>query len=383
MAASFVLPAGPAARPAGGNLAERPVPPGLLVLGRRAACGAPHHPRGVVPAGPFAGGRLHLGGGFPRSQVIDDLGLVQPDDALRQRVVVRVPDGPDRRRDPRGGQLGAVPDGQVLAAGVAVVDQPGHFHALPGPAGDRHHQRVQHQVRAVAGRGAPPGDQPGERIDHERGIGGARPGGHEGEVHHPQPVRRVRREIAVHQVRRPVLRRVGDRGPRLLPPAAAHPAQPQLPHQPLHGAPGRRDALPIELVPHLPGAVPLAAVLPDAQDLLLQRGFADRPGRRRPRPGRVIPRRRDAHAALAQRPADRLDPELVPEGLDEGHHQGYRWPSSAAKKALAVRKIAFTRRSSAFSRSSARIRAASATRSPAASPGRSAPASPSRAACPP
>ena len=29
MAASFVLPAGPAARPAGGNLAERPVPPGL------------------------------------------------------------------------------------------------------------------------------------------------------------------------------------------------------------------------------------------------------------------------------------------------------------------------------------------------------------------
>jgi DivIVA domain-containing protein len=60
--------------------------------------------------------------------------------------------------------------------------------------------------------------------------------------------------------------------------------------------------------------------------------------------------------------------EVVPEGLDEGHHQGYRWPSPAAKKALAVRKIAFTRRSSAFSRSSARIRAASADAVPGRRP---------------
>src|SRR6266702_4387070 len=368
MAASFCWPAGPAARPAGGDLAERPVAPGLLVFGRRAACGAPHDPPGVVPAGPFAGGGLDPGGGFPRPQVVDDLGLVQADDAFRQRVVVRVPGRPDRRRDPRGGQLGAVPDGQVLAAGVAVVDQPRHLDALVGPAGDRHHQRVQHQAGVVPRGGAPPGDQPGERVDDERGIGGARPGGYEGEVDYPQPVRGGWREVPVHQVRRPVLRRVGYRGPRLLPPAAAHPAQPQLAHQPLHGAPGRRDSLAVELVPDLPGAVPLAAVLIDPQDLLLQRGVADRPGRRRPRPGRVVPRRRDRHARLAQRPAGRLDPELIPEGLDEGRHQGYRWPSSAAKKALAVRKIALTRRSSAFSRSSARIRAASADAVPGRRP---------------
>ena len=200
MAASFVLPAGPAARPAGRDLAERAVAPGLLVFGRRAAAGAPHHPRGVVPAGPFAGGRLDPGGALPRPQVVDDLGLVQTDDRLGQRVVIGVPDGPDRRRDARFGQLGAVPDRQVLAAGVAVVDQPGHLDALAGPAGDRHHQRVQHQVRAVVRRGAPPGDQPGERVDDQRGIRGARPGGHEGEVHHLQPVRRVRREATVDQV---------------------------------------------------------------------------------------------------------------------------------------------------------------------------------------
>ena len=41
------------------------------------------------------------------------------------------------------------------------------------------------------------------------------------------------------------------------------------------------------------------------------------------------------------------------------NHGGQWWPSSEAKKALAVRKIACPRRSSAFSRSSWRIRAAS------------------------
>src|SRR5438445_12916406 len=109
MAASFLFwPAGPAARPAGGDLAERAVAPGLLVFGRRAAPGAPHHPRGVVPAGPFAGGGLDLGGGFPRPQLAGDLGLVQADDRLGPRVVVGVPDGPDRRRDARRRHIAAV-----------------------------------------------------------------------------------------------------------------------------------------------------------------------------------------------------------------------------------------------------------------------------------
>src|SRR5437660_12897760 len=108
MAASFWWPAGPAARPAGGDLAECAVAPGLLVFGRRAAPGAPHDPPGVVPAGPFAGGGLDLGGGFPWPLVSDDLGLVQADDALGQRVVIAVPDAADRRRDPRRRQPGAV-----------------------------------------------------------------------------------------------------------------------------------------------------------------------------------------------------------------------------------------------------------------------------------
>jgi hypothetical protein len=58
---------------------------------------------------------------------------------------------------------------------------------------------------------------------------------------HPQPVRRVRPEPAVHPVRRPLQRRARIRGPHLVA-AAAHPAQPQLAHQPLHRAPRDRDA---------------------------------------------------------------------------------------------------------------------------------------------
>ena len=61
MAASFLAPAGPAARAAGGDLAERPVPPGLLVL----AGGRPpvrRITRAVLYQLALRGGRLDPGG---------------------------------------------------------------------------------------------------------------------------------------------------------------------------------------------------------------------------------------------------------------------------------------------------------------------------------
>jgi hypothetical protein len=134
--------------------------------------------------------------------------------------------------------------------------------------------------------------------------------------------------------------------------------------------------------PHLARPVDLAVLLVHAGDLGREPGIAHRPRRSRPLPGRVVGAGRDRRrAVLAQDPADRLDPELAAVLIDVSNRGGQWRPSSEAKKALAVRKIAFARRSSALSRSSWRIQAASPSRSPAASRNRPGPASPSRAAC--
>jgi hypothetical protein len=51
----------------------------------------------------------------------------------------------------------------------------------------------------------------------------------------------------------------------------------------------------------------------------------------------ILTRREGVEVALAERPADRPDPEFPAAGVDVRHRQGYRWSSSAAKKALAAR----------------------------------------------
>src|SRR5205814_7800689 len=67
--------------------------------------------------------------------------------------------------------------------------------------------------------------------------------------------------------------------------------------------------------------------------------------------------------------ADRLDPVLGTVGVDECHHHFARRSSSAwAKKADALRRISFARRSSAFSRSSALSRSRSSLLTPARRP---------------
>ncbi len=55
----------------------------------------------------------------------DHLRLEQPDDRLGQRVIVRVTDAADRRRNTRFRQTLRVANGQVLHAAIAVMDQPG------------------------------------------------------------------------------------------------------------------------------------------------------------------------------------------------------------------------------------------------------------------
>ena len=67
-------------------------------------------------------------------------------------------------------------------------------------------------------------------------------------------------------------------------------------------------------------------------------------------------------------PADRLDPEPVPVGIDEGDHLVGRRSSSAPKKAAADFRISLARRSSRFSRSSVFSRSPSSLVSPTREP---------------
>ena len=94
-----------------------------------------------------------------------------------------------------------------------MMDQPGQVGgAVPASSPDHHLQGLQHEGGLHAGRGLPAEDAAGVDVDDERDVDHAVPGRHVGEVRDPQPVRPVRAEPALDQVRRPGDVLVGDRG---------------------------------------------------------------------------------------------------------------------------------------------------------------------------
>lgn len=85
-------------------------------------------------------------------------------------------------------------------------------------------------------------------------------------------------------------------------------------------------------------------------------------------PSRLVGARGDRHAVLGEHPADRLDPELVPDLVDERGHHGSRGSSSRATNEDAASRISLARFSSVTSRSRSLIRLASLVVVPADSP---------------
>jgi hypothetical protein len=75
----------------------------------------------VVPVDPFGGGDLDGIHAAPGAVSADQLGLVQPVDALNQSVVIRRPDGSDRGLDAGLGEPFAVSHGQVLGASEQIT----------------------------------------------------------------------------------------------------------------------------------------------------------------------------------------------------------------------------------------------------------------------
>src|SRR5690606_31986427 len=141
-----------------------------------------------------------------------------------------------------------------------------------------------------------------------------------------------------------------------------------LAHEPLDGAAGDPDAVLVELVPDLVGAVHRQVLFEDPSDLRHQLGVAQRSLRGLALLGNVVGVRGDPAAVLTQHPADRLDPEAVAMVVDE-RDQRLDWRSSSApKKADAALRISFARRSSLFSRSSCLIRSRSSVVTPSRRP---------------
>gem|GEM_PF-2172973 len=180
----------------------------------------------------------------------DALRLVQADRGLRQRVVVRIAHRPDRGLQSLQEQGLPEPDRSVLRASIRVVNSV----ALQGSTlhrtqRDRLVDSPLHERGLLRRRHLPTDDRASERIDHERRVREARHHLHVREVSDVQRVGGLDSEVSVNQVRWPRRGRVGHRGAHLPRTGCALPAV--RGHQALDGATGDRDALSLQVGPHL------------------------------------------------------------------------------------------------------------------------------------
>ena len=95
----------------------------FFLLNRSQVADRFEQPAMVEPLHPFQQRLLHSPEMAPRAASANDLGLVQPEDRFRERIVVAVADAPDRGLDAGLGQPLRIADRQVLHASVTVVNQ--------------------------------------------------------------------------------------------------------------------------------------------------------------------------------------------------------------------------------------------------------------------
>src|SRR6476620_9722056 len=334
-----------------------------LELRRRNVSDRLQQPTMIEPVDPFKRGVFHCLQMPPRTAAVDDLGLVEPDNRFRQRVVVRIANAAHRGLSLRCGQALGVANRQILTSAITMMDDALCSRTRPQCL----LQRVQDQFGVHRARHAPADDAPCEDIDDERDVDETAPRRYIREIGHPQLIGMTRLELALDQIERPFSARIRDSGAAF---AAAHGApKAQRTHQALDGAARDYDVLPAELPPHLASAVDVKVLFINAVDLRQQRTITLQPRRQL----RQISLPRCVLVVLRwgnrQLRADRLDPVLGTMGIDKRHHHFGRRSSSAwAKKADALRKISFARFNSRFSRSSSLSRSRSVLVTPARRP---------------
>src|SRR4051794_6185287 len=127
----------------------------------------------VVPVDPLQGGELNLLQAAPRATPPDHLGLEQAIDRLGKRVVVAVTDAADGGLDTSFEQPLCVPNRNVLATPVAVMNEAAlHWSAVV----QRLLQSIEDKVGMRRPRNAPADDAAGENIDDEGHVHEALPG---------------------------------------------------------------------------------------------------------------------------------------------------------------------------------------------------------------
>src|SRR5438309_1388479 len=259
---------------------------------------------GIVPAlDEVEDGEARVG---RRTEVlpIEQLALEGREEALAQRVVVRVADRTHGRPD--AGRATALAEGYrgVLAALIRVMND-----VRRPTLRDGHIQRGQDELGPEMGFHRPADHAPTPRIEHDGEIQEAGPGRHVGDVRDPQLIRARAGELAVDEIRRRPGRLVAHRRAERLPPA--HALQPGAPHQPGHPLTANVEAAGGELGMNPGDAVGPARLAMDRLDLRGEFHIGPGAGRQRPlAPGEVPAGGDTQHAA---QPGDRM------EGLMGGH----------------------------------------------------------------
>src|SRR3954463_16479882 len=127
----------------------------------------------VVPVDPLQGGELDRLHAAPRAAPADHLGLEQAIDRLGQAVVVPIPNTADGGVDASLKEALCVPNRNVLAAPVAMMDEA----ALRRTAVvQRLLQSIEDEIRRRRPRHPPADDAAGEDVDDEGHVDEALPG---------------------------------------------------------------------------------------------------------------------------------------------------------------------------------------------------------------
>lgn len=138
----------------------------------------------VEPIDPLKSFPFDLIFGFPRSEVVDDLGFEQTDDRLGQRVIIAVTRTADGRLQPGVSEAFGVFDRHILAAAIRMVDELSNEPARM----DHLFERIQNKLCVLRCRCLPADDAVREGVDDKDNINEPTPGRHKREVGHPQLV---------------------------------------------------------------------------------------------------------------------------------------------------------------------------------------------------